>query len=86
VESEQFLRVAAVDLDEDAFRLREEGGCGSDAGGEQDFSIHRDIGGLDDGPVHLPEESVADVLRKQGEMHVEETRLSGIDAGAEILV
>ena len=86
VEAQQFLRVAAVDLDEDAFRLGEEGGSGADAGGEKDLAIHRDIGGLDDGPVELAEESVADVLRQQRKVHVEEVRLAGVDAGAQVLV
>ncbi len=78
--------MATVDFDEDFFCLGEEGGGGTDAGGEEDFPVHGDIGGFDDGPIEFAEEAVADVLGEQREVHVEEMRFAGVDAGAEVLV
>jgi len=78
--------VAAVDFDEDFVCLGEKGGGGSDAGGEEDFAIGGNVGGFDDGPVHFSEEAVAQVLRQQGKVHVEEMGFPGVDAFAQILV
>lgn len=78
--------MTAVHLDEDFFRLGEEGGGGSDAGGQEHLAIDGDIGGFDDGPIEFAEEAVADVLRQEGKVHVEEMRLSGVDAGTEVFV
>jgi hypothetical protein len=65
MKTKQLLGMATVDFDQNPFCLAEEGRSGADAGGEENLSIWRDIGRLDDGPVQLSQESIAHVLRQE---------------------
>ena len=55
------------------------GGSRTDTSGEHDAAARGDVAGFDDGPVHLPEEAVADHLGQHGQMHVDEPHLAGVD-------
>ncbi len=75
--------VFAVDFDEDLVGEAEVGIGGPDGGGEEDATAGGDFGGFDDGPVDGAQEAVAGDLGQQGEVHVKELHLAGVDLGAE---
>ena len=61
-------------------------GAAPTAGGQHDAAAGGDVGGLDHGPVHRAQEAVARHLRHQRQVHVEEARLPGVDAVAQVRI
>ena len=61
-----------------------EGGRGAHSGGQHDAAAGGDIARFHHGHIHRTEEAVARHLRHQRQVHVEEARLAGVDAVAQV--
>src|SRR5208283_1034543 len=84
--AEQRGRMFAIQFDEHTLRLAAKGWSSADRRGQDNSAARGHVAGLDNRPIDRPEESIADGLRHHRQVHVEESRIAGIDTGAQVRV
>jgi len=72
-----------VELDQHAVGDAHEGVGGAHGGGEGDFAVGGDAGGLDDGPLKFAEHAAAHGRLQGGKVQIEETGFALVDLAAE---
>jgi len=83
---EQSGRMFAIQFDKHTLRLTAEGRSSADRRGQDNSAARGHVASLDNRPFNRPEESIADGLRHHRQVHVEESRVAGIDTSAQVRV
>jgi hypothetical protein len=84
--SQQRGRMPVVQFDQNLLGFRKKSGSGAHRCREDDASAGRHVAGLNHGPVHGPEEAVADYLRQHRKVHIDEARAAGIDPRPQVRI
>ena len=86
MDAAQFLRVEAVQLDEDLVSHAADGRQDAHALSGNDLAVFRHVDGLNDSHVYAAEEAVTQRLRQLREVHVEILRAVSVEQRAHVLV
>ena len=86
VHSSEFAGMDLIELDDDMLGMGSNGWCNAHRRRKDEMTFGRNLRSLDDGNIHLAEESVIDVLANHRKMAIEILDLASVDRFAHVRV